>query len=66
MKTAPSSPNSWSRRRLLKTVFCSSAALGLNLRPDGVSAAESAADDQHWFALGDYGSMQPSPPSRMA
>jgi tartrate-resistant acid phosphatase type 5 len=60
MKTAPSSSATWSRRRLLKTVFCSSAALGLNLRPDGVSAAETAADDQHWFALGDFGSMQPA------
>lgn len=59
MKTAPSS-STWSRRRLLKTVFCSSAALGMNLRTDGASAAEAASDDQHWFALGDYGSMAPA------
>lgn len=58
MKTAPSSL--WSRRRLLRTVFCSSAALGLNLRPAGVSAEEAAKDDLHWFALGDFGSMAPA------
>lgn len=60
-KTAPSSSSpGWSRRRLLKTVFCSSAALGLNVRTSGISAAESAADDQHWLALGDFGSTEPA------
>lgn len=49
---------SMSRRRLLKTVFCSSAALALNLRPQTVVAADG--DDKHLLALGDFGSMEPS------
>ncbi len=53
-------PPTWSRRRLLRTLFCSSAALGLNIRPGTASAAEAAADDQHWFAIGDFGSMEPA------
>lgn len=64
MKSAQSSAPGWSRRRLLRTVFCSSAALGLNLRPGDASAADTppvvAPDDQHWFALGDFGSGDPS------
>lgn len=47
-----------SRRRLLKTVFCSSAALALNLRPAQLSAAD--AGDLHLLALGDFGTMDPS------
>ena len=46
-----------SRRRLLKTVFCSSAALSLNLRPSILEAAEG--EDQHLFMIGDFGSMEP-------
>ncbi len=50
---------SWSRRRLLKTVFCSSAALSLNVGRGQVSAAEAEAEgDLHWLALGDFGSME--------
>lgn len=45
------------RRRLLKTVFCSSAALSLNLRSSIVQAAEG--DDTHLFMIGDFGSMEP-------
>lgn len=47
-----------SRRRLLKTVFCSSAALALNLRPQSLVAAEG--DDTHVLMLGDFGSTDPA------
>jgi 3',5'-cyclic AMP phosphodiesterase CpdA len=51
----------WSRRRLLKTLFCSSAALTLNLSSRALRAAElSAPDDLHWLAIGDFGSNDPS------
>lgn len=53
-----SSPAPWTRRRLLRTVFCSSAALALNLRPQALIAADS--EDLHWLAIGDFGSMEPS------
>ncbi len=52
-----SAPN-WNRRRLLRTVFCSSAALALNIRPQALQAADS--EDLHWLAIGDFGSMEPS------
>ncbi len=48
---------SFTRRRLLRTVFCSSAALALNLRPQTLAAAED--DDLHWLAIGDFGSQEP-------
>ncbi len=57
------SPTLVSRRRLLKTVFCSSAALALNLRPQLLPAAEGG--DLHLLALGDFGSME-SPQSAVA
>jgi len=45
-----------SRRGALKTLFCASAALALNLRPQKLSAASFAADDAHLLAIGDFGS----------
>lgn len=45
-----------SRRGALKTLFCASAALALNLRPHRLSAANFAADDVHLLAIGDFGS----------
>jgi len=47
------------RRRALKTLFCSSASLGLNLspRPAGAEGLE-AAGDHHFMMLGDFGSME--------
>ena len=50
-------PRHWNRRRLLRTVFCSSAALALNLKPGTLVAAEP--DDLHWLAIGDFGSDEP-------
>ena len=50
--------NSFSRRRLLKTVFCSSAALSLNLRPLSLFGADAA--DEHLLMIGDFGSGEPS------
>ncbi len=59
MKSSASS--NWSRRRLLRTAFCSSAALALNVGRGVVKAAEAgASDDLHWLAIGDFGSMEPS------
>jgi 3',5'-cyclic AMP phosphodiesterase CpdA len=50
----------WSRRRMLRTLFCSSAAMSLNLTPRRLSAAETAGDaDLHWLAIGDFGSQKP-------
>jgi hypothetical protein len=43
----------WTRRRVLRTLFCSSAVLALNLRPGTCAAAE--AEDLHWLAIGDFG-----------
>jgi tartrate-resistant acid phosphatase type 5 len=61
MKSAPESAPAplWSRRRVLRTVFCSSAMLGLNVNRPAASAAE-AAGDQHWLMLGDFGSQEPA------
>jgi tartrate-resistant acid phosphatase type 5 len=47
------------RRRFLKTAFCSSAALALNLRPRMVSAAEQPGD-LHLLMIGDFGSGAPA------
>ncbi|MBI1370470.1 MAG: acid phosphatase [Planctomycetes bacterium] len=47
----------WTRRRMLKTLFCSSALLAMNLDVRKLSAADiAAADDLHWLAIGDFGS----------
>ena len=43
-----------SRRRALQTLFCSSAALALNLRPDR-AAAEIAKEGLHLLMIGDFG-----------
>jgi hypothetical protein len=43
------------RRRFLRTLFCSSAALALNVKPQLVAAAVLPGD-LHLIAVGDYGS----------
>jgi hypothetical protein len=43
------------RRRFLQTVFCSSAALALNLRPRSLLAAAEPGD-RHLLMIGDFGS----------
>ncbi len=43
------------RRRFLQTVFCSSAALALNLRPSSLFAAAEPGD-LHLLMIGDFGS----------
>ncbi|MDB6137495.1 MAG: hypothetical protein JWO94_567 [Verrucomicrobiaceae bacterium] len=48
----------WTRRRLLRTVFCSSAALALNIKSQSLAATEG--EDLHWLALGDFGSQEPA------
>ena len=50
-------PPAFSRRRALKTVFCSSAALALNLRSQPVQAADAAA--LNFLMIGDFGSDEP-------
>lgn len=44
------------RRQALRTLFCASAALTLNLQTRRLQAADFPADDQHLLLLGDYGS----------
>lgn len=44
------------RRTALKTLFCASAALALNLQPRRVSAEAFTPGDLHLLAIGDYGS----------
>lgn len=51
------------RRRALKTLFCSSAALALNIRPGAVQAAEPG--DVNLLMIGDFGSNQ-SPQTAVA
>lgn len=46
--------NDFTRRRALKTLFCSSAALALNLQSRRVQA-EIAKDGVHFLAIGDFG-----------
>jgi hypothetical protein len=46
--------SSISRRRLLKTLFCSSVAMGLNLER-GSAATSSSGGSLDFFALGDFG-----------
>ena len=55
----PAASSLWSRRRVLRTVFCSSAMLGLNVNRSTALAAESEGD-QHWLMIGDFGSMEPA------
>jgi tartrate-resistant acid phosphatase type 5 len=45
----------YSRRRVLRTLFCSSAALSLNVLPKSV-AAEGAKGSLNFLAIGDFGS----------
>ena len=47
-------PAPLSRRRALQTLFCSSAALALNVRPDR-AAAEIAKEALHLLMIGDFG-----------
>lgn len=49
MQNAP-----FSRRRAIQTLFCSSAALALNLRPDR-AGAEIVKEALHLLMIGDYG-----------
>ena len=44
------------RRRLLRTLFCSSAALSLNIRPSHLQAQSSDRSALHLLAIGDFGS----------
>jgi tartrate-resistant acid phosphatase type 5 len=44
------------RRRAIHTLFCSSAALALSLRPNQ-AVADSTAECLHFFAIGDYGTL---------
>jgi len=44
------------RRRLLKTAFCSSLALGLNLRANALTAFLANKGDLDLMAIGDFGS----------
>lgn len=46
--------NDFSRRRALKTLFCSSAAMALNLQSHS-ARAEIAKDGLHFLAIGDFG-----------
>ncbi len=47
----------WTRRRVLRTLFCSSALLGLNLRsPLFAEDAIPSAADLHYLMIGDFGS----------
>ena len=48
------------RRGALKTLFCSSVALALNVRPQSLSAAGFAENDLHLLAIGDFGSQNDS------
>lgn len=50
------SPSRLTRRRLLRTLFCSSAALSLNIRPSRLEAQTAAQDALHLLAIGDFGS----------
>ena len=57
-----STPPVWTRRRVLRTLFCSSAALALNVHRQLLSAAEAATEpgDRHWLMIGDFGSQLPA------
>jgi hypothetical protein len=50
-------PQTLSRRRMLQTLFCSSAMLAMNLSPRRLSAAEvGAKGDLNFIGIGDFGS----------
>jgi len=50
-------PHLMTRRRALKTLFCSSAFLAMNLDVRSILAADIVeANDLHWLAIGDFGS----------
>ncbi|MFZ4768393.1 MAG: metallophosphoesterase, partial [Roseimicrobium sp.] len=51
-------PTYWSRRRVLCTVFCSSAMLGLNVNRASGAGRDAAAGERHWLAIGDFGSQE--------
>lgn len=59
----PSASTLPTRRRFLRTLFCSSVFLSLNLHRGLLRAADLAAtttpDDLHFIAVGDFGSMLP-------
>jgi hypothetical protein len=44
-----------SRRRLLRTAFCSSAALAMNLRPASAAPPPATPDALHLLSIGDFG-----------
>lgn len=47
----------WTRRRVLRTLFCSSALLGMNLHASSQGASTDLSPaDLHWLAIGDFGS----------
>lgn len=51
----------WTRRRVLRTLFCSSALLGLNLKSRLFAADPvNVSSDSHWLAIGDFGSQSPA------
>jgi 3',5'-cyclic AMP phosphodiesterase CpdA len=50
-----SAPTRFTRREALKTLFCSSVALALNLRPLDLLGAEFDGGDLHLLAIGDFG-----------
>lgn len=56
MPRSTSSATRMTRRGALKTLFCSSVALAMNVRPQALSAAGFAEGDQHLLMIGDYGS----------
>jgi tartrate-resistant acid phosphatase type 5 len=45
----------FSRRRLLRTAYCSSAALALNLRPATADLPAAAPEALHLLSIGDFG-----------
>lgn len=49
------SPSTFNRRRLLRTAFCSSAALALNLRPTTAALPAASPGAIHLLSIGDFG-----------
>ncbi len=49
----------FTRRQALRTLFCASASLALNIRPRQLEAGEIdiSASDQHWLMIGDFGAL---------
>ncbi|MGV3662685.1 MAG: metallophosphoesterase [Prosthecobacter sp.] len=48
-------PSLFSRRRAIQTLFCSSAALALNVRSGGAAAVDVSKDALHLLMIGDFG-----------